>query len=156
MRHTSSALCIAAVMLFAVPSAAQPFRTDTQFFGVGFGAKGSTTMVGGTWERGVGNKLGDGYIGVGALGGLYFGGNTGRFSSGTVFALGGQGNYHFDFKQLWFDLYTGLTLTAFFGSGSGVDVGLQFGGRYLFQNGLAASLRLSIGGFTTVMIGVDF
>jgi hypothetical protein len=137
---------------------AQPFRTNSQVFGVGIGAKSSVTMIGGTWELGVGEKVGPGYFGVGAVGALYFtGSNSGRFGNGgTVLALGGQGNYHFDINQPKFDLYTGLNLTAFFAEGSGVEAGLQFGGRYYIQNNLALSLRLSIGGFTTVMFGIDF
>ncbi len=139
------------------------FRQGTNILGVGlgFGGYGGVNRsglafntgipIGVQWEIGVSPKLGVGYFGVGALGGVYF------FTGGSFVVAGAQGNYHFDIptaKNL--DLFAGLNLLfAFNEFASGAGLGLNIGARYFFTPNIAGFLRLGYG-FGFAMIGVDF
>ncbi|MBC8043392.1 MAG: hypothetical protein IAF08_08090 [Rhizobacter sp.] len=145
---------------FAQPASAKqtltvaPFKTGTQYAGGGLGIGGLSGfggygMIGGQWEIGVGERIGAGYIGVGALGGIYFAGPI------TVVGIGGQGNYHFDMNDPRIDLFAGLNLLVGFDSGATrLYGGINAGGRYLISQQLAVFGRLGFG-YTSLMIGLD-
>ncbi|MFQ3597008.1 MAG: hypothetical protein SNJ55_09610 [Chloroherpetonaceae bacterium] len=129
---------------------AQFISSGKQLATVGIGGFKSATVVGGMWEIGVGDKVGIGRFGVGALGGLYLTGGD------NALGVGGQANYHFDLNAPRWDLYAGLNFIAVFAGGSGSDLGFQFGGRYAVQNNLSILVQLGAGGFSTFFAGVSF
>lgn len=100
-----------------------------------------------TYEYGITDKVGPGYIGVGGSASLAF------WSGGTAFSIGPEANYHFDFgtfppKNL--DLYLGLGIYYYnwFGNTSNyipIDWSGHIGGRYFFTDKFGITLRLGGG-----------
>ncbi len=129
---------------------AQFISNGKQLATIGIGGGKSVTVIGGMWEIGVGDKVGIGRFGVGALGGLYLTGGD------NVLGVGGQANYHFDLNAPRWDLYAGLNLVAILAGGGGSDLGFQFGGRYAVQNNLSILVQLGAGGFSSFFAGVSF
>jgi hypothetical protein len=129
---------------------AQVISNSKQLASVGIGGESGATVIGGMWEIGVGDKLGIGRFGVGALGGLYLTGGE------NALGVGGQANYHFDLNAPRWDLFAGLNFVAIIAGGGGSDLGFQFGGRYAVQNNLSILVQLGAGGFSTFLAGVSF
>ncbi len=137
-------------LFFSTSLSAQFISNGKQLGSVGLGGKSRATVIGGMWEIGVGDKVGIGRFGVGALGGLYLTGGD------NVLGIGGQANYHFDLNAPRWDLYAGLNFIAVFAGGGGSDLGFQFGGRYAVQNNLSILVQLGAGGFSSFFAGVSF
>lgn len=137
-------------MFFSSTLSAQFISNGKQLGTVGIGGFRSATLIGGQWEIGVGDKVGIGRFGVGALGGLYLTGGD------NAFGIGGQANYHFDLNAPRWDLFAGLNFIAIITGGGGSDLGFQFGGRYAVQNNLSILVQLGAGGFASFFAGVSF
>ncbi len=137
-------------LFFSATLSAQFISNGKQLASVGIGGESGATVIGGMWEIGVGDKVGIGRFGVGALGGLYLTGGD------NVLGIGGQANYHFDLNAPRWDLYAGLNFIAILAGGGGSDLGFQFGGRYAVQNNLSILVQLGAGGFSSFFAGVSF
>ncbi len=138
------------LVLFSSTLSAQFISNGKQLASVGIGGSSGTTLIGGMWEIGVGDKVGIGQFGVGVLGGLYF------TKGDNVLGIGGQGNYHFDLNAPRWDLYAGLNFIAVLAGGGGSDLGFQFGGRYAVQNNISILVQIGGGGFSNFFAGVSF
>lgn len=84
----------------------------------------------------------------------------------NITTIGAQANLHYDLGMENFQPYAGLILgyslvsAGEFGS-SGIGLGGQIGGRYWFQDNLAATVRLNtssagFGGYSVISGGVDY
>lgn len=147
MRKFFAVFVIILSVAFSQTSQAQVMKKGASILDVGLGL-GYAVSPFATFEYGITDKVGPGYIGVGGSASLAF------WSGGTAFSIGPEANYHFDFgtfppKNL--DLYAGLGLYYYNWFGYTLDYSpiyfsVNIGGRYFFSDKFGVALRFGGGG----------
>lgn len=146
------AIVALAVISFGTANAQNPIPAGTKFLNVGLGFSNHGVPIGVGMDFGIGHDFSLGFD------------VTHRFNVEDYHANWGaafNANYHFN-RILnipsSFDFYAGANIGAKFGhDDSGLDLGLQVGGRYFFTNKFGINLQFGGGNnFSGGKVGVTF
>lgn len=144
------AIVAVVVLSFGAAQAQNPIPSGTKFLNIGLGFSNHGVPVGVGMDFGIGHDFSLGFDA------------THRFNYDNAnWGLAGNVNYHFN-RILnipsCFDFYAGANVGAKFGnSDSGLDLGLQVGGRYFFTDKFGINLQFGGGNnFSGGKVGVTF